>query len=262
MYKMLTWFQMIRNRLSTQVTQPGVFIIGMHRSGTSCLTGMLEQLGLYLGNVVQTAPFNIKGNRESRTVEQLNNLLLEQHGGTWYRPKLVTDLDYTLQRAIRSYCRTLKRAGCLWGIKDPRMLFCLNAWRESTTILVGTFRYPTEVARSLYERNQRWTTPLPLALSDWEHLWFEYNQQLVKLYRQEPFPIINFDWDMTRYTTVVKNLAQWLGLQGCQTDFFDETLRHRQMAGTITNLMYQQLYDDLLQIAEVEERKLTRRVML
>lgn len=43
-----------------------VLILGMHRSGTSCLAGSLQEAGLYLGEVNTAAPHNAKGNRESR----------------------------------------------------------------------------------------------------------------------------------------------------------------------------------------------------
>ena len=45
-------------------TRAAVVILGMHRSGTSCLTGSLQDKGLYLGQVSQRGTFNKKGNRE------------------------------------------------------------------------------------------------------------------------------------------------------------------------------------------------------
>ncbi len=46
--------------LSTHKT---VLILSMHRSGTSCLAGSLQQGGMYLGDVYEHSPHNIKGNR-------------------------------------------------------------------------------------------------------------------------------------------------------------------------------------------------------
>jgi len=42
-----------------------VAILGMHRSGTSCLAGSLQELGLYLGEVYDQNPHNPRGNREN-----------------------------------------------------------------------------------------------------------------------------------------------------------------------------------------------------
>jgi hypothetical protein len=58
----------------------------MHRSGTSCLAGSLQQRGLYLGDVFEQNPFNLKGNRENKDIILLNNELLKANGGSWDNP--------------------------------------------------------------------------------------------------------------------------------------------------------------------------------
>ena len=63
-----------------------ILILGMHRSGTSCLAGSLQEAGLYLGEVNTTAPHNAKGNRESRTIVALHDGLLQANGGAWDAP--------------------------------------------------------------------------------------------------------------------------------------------------------------------------------
>ena len=46
----------------------GVIILGMHRSGTSCLTGCLKEYGLHLGDVSESNKHNKKGNQENKEV--------------------------------------------------------------------------------------------------------------------------------------------------------------------------------------------------
>ena len=65
---------------------PCVIVLGMHRSGTSLLTGSLEAAGLYLGEVNNEAPFNRKGNKENESIRELNDALLERNGAAWNRP--------------------------------------------------------------------------------------------------------------------------------------------------------------------------------
>ena len=65
-------------------------VLGMHRSGTSCLTGTIEQCGVALGEVFTENPYNKKGNRESAQIQALNNDVLETNGGAWDRPVAVT----------------------------------------------------------------------------------------------------------------------------------------------------------------------------
>jgi len=42
-----------------------MLILGMHRSGTSCLAGCLQAAGLISGEVNIQAMYNAKGNREN-----------------------------------------------------------------------------------------------------------------------------------------------------------------------------------------------------
>ncbi|MFD2233067.1 hypothetical protein [Phaeospirillum tilakii] len=63
-----------------------ILILGMHRSGTSCLTGMLEQAGLPLGEVNTVSRHNRKGNRENNEVMRLNDAVLAASGGRWDQP--------------------------------------------------------------------------------------------------------------------------------------------------------------------------------
>ena len=56
--------------------KPCILILGMHRSGTSCLAGSLQQQGVYLGEVHEWNPHNLKGNRENPHIMALNEGLL------------------------------------------------------------------------------------------------------------------------------------------------------------------------------------------
>ena len=50
----------------------------MHRSGTSCLTGMLESSGVWIGEVARkNRRFNPKGNLENVSARKLNNEIPE-----------------------------------------------------------------------------------------------------------------------------------------------------------------------------------------
>ena len=40
-----------------------ICVVGMHRSGTSCLTGIMQRMGIELGEVFTENEFNKKGNR-------------------------------------------------------------------------------------------------------------------------------------------------------------------------------------------------------
>src|SRR5690349_2140036 len=63
-----------------------ICVLGMHRSGTSCLAGSLEQQGLFLGDVNTSAPWNKRGNRERFDVMNLQEDVLKGSGGSWEQP--------------------------------------------------------------------------------------------------------------------------------------------------------------------------------
>jgi hypothetical protein len=48
----------------------GVIVLGMHRSGTSCLAGMLQSAGFHTEAVEEWSPDNNKGSRENTGTDQ------------------------------------------------------------------------------------------------------------------------------------------------------------------------------------------------
>src|SRR5690554_4364949 len=127
----------------------GVVILGMHRSGTSCLTGCLNDNGLNLGTVSESNKHNKKGNQENKEVFKLNESLLNYNQGSWRRPPLKSliwnqELETRRNEIILYYDKLPKP----WGIKDPRMLLTYKFWKDQLAShrLVGTFRHPVAVA--------------------------------------------------------------------------------------------------------------------
>lgn len=63
-----------------------IMILGMHRSGTSCLAGSLQSAGLCLGSVSISNTYNPKGNRENSLIMLLNDELLNYNNSNWCSP--------------------------------------------------------------------------------------------------------------------------------------------------------------------------------
>src|SRR6266576_5199367 len=96
-----------------------ISVLGMHRSGTSCLAGSLEQQGLFLGEVNTSAPFNRRGNRERFDVMNLQEEILEASGGSWSSPPAV--VEWQEEHVERAQRILAEHAGQpVWGFKDPR----------------------------------------------------------------------------------------------------------------------------------------------
>lgn len=162
-------------------------VLGMHRSGTSCLTGSLQEAGVFLGDCHTWNPYNQKGNRENQRIVDLNDAVLAANGGAWDRPPEKVVWSEPAIAAARSLLADYAGSGN-FGFKDPRTLLVLDGWKVVCPHLefVGIFRHPDRVADSLARRSEM---PREAALA----LWYHYNQKLYRLYLQQPFPLFCFD---------------------------------------------------------------------
>ncbi|MHA6288818.1 sulfotransferase family protein [Maricaulis sp. CAU 1757] len=213
---------------STQMSDAArpVLVLGMHRSGTSCLAGCLEEAGLWLGEVNRAAAFNKKGNRENRAAMDLNDVVLAAAGAAWDNPPAEPPAWSDEARARRDEILAGYPDDRVWGLKDPRCLLTLDGWLERLDPRhVGTFRHPLEVAASLQRRAEAWNGEL-----DIEHglaLWRAYNARLLARHDDQAFPIIRYDQDADRYLDRVRGVAGDLGLPAPDAiTFLDSSLRH------------------------------------
>lgn len=211
------------------MTQRPIFILGMHRSGTSCLAGCLEDAGLYLGEVNRAAAFNKKGNNENREVMALNDAVLARHGGAWDRPpsgEIVWNSDELagMDQLIARYPDDQ-----VWGLKDPRVLLALAGWQSRVQPrFVGTFRHPGEVVGSLLNRAKAWDAVMDE--QDAYGLWLAYNQAMLTVYEARAFPVVRYDVAADMYLDTVRQAARALDLPDPDAiSFVDATLRHQSV---------------------------------
>lgn len=207
-----------------------ICVLGMHRSGTSCLTGIMQNFGVELGDVFTENLYNKRGNRENERVVILNDAVLRTNNSAWDDPAVIS--RWTPEEAAerdRIIAELQKGGAEFWGFKDPRALFTLPLWLEviETPRFIGTFRHPHRVAASL---NNRDNTPFE---AGWE-LWYRYNVRLLELAEQYKFALADFDQpaDVYLQDTIEKLVALGLPESHAQKarDFFDAGLRNQ--AGT------------------------------
>jgi len=201
-----------------------IAVLGMHRSGTSALTGSLEQHGLFLGEVSTADRHNPKGNREAREMRVLNEAVLRASGGAWDRPPGA--VSWRPEHEDRARALLAEHAGRpLWGFKDPRVLLTLRGWLELVPDLerVGVFRHPLRVARSLERRNG-------MSTENAVALWQAYNEALLYELRRQPFPLVCFDEEPGVLPDKLLAAARALGLQEgpAAERFFTPDLRHAE----------------------------------
>lgn len=148
------------------MTSRGLLVLGMHRSGTSAMTGALSRLGVRLsGDLMPGDQHNEAGYWESRQVNSLMEQLLHAAASRWHdwRPLdlsgVPADVIEAIGEKIRLYIDSYGSGAPLFGVKDPRICRALPFWidifekcgREPVAVII--VRHPLAVARSLAKRD-------------------------------------------------------------------------------------------------------------
>lgn len=185
-----------------------ICVLGMHRSGTSCLTGIMQNFGVELGEVFTENLYNKRGNRENYRIVVLNDHLFATNQCSWDNPRVVT--RWTGQEAAerdRIIAELRNKRSKHWGFKDPRALFTLPFWLEAikNPKFIGTFRHPHRVALSLNHRDGT-------AFEDGWKLWQIYNRRLLELAKLHGFALVDFDQETDVYLGDTLNKLVALGL--------------------------------------------------
>jgi hypothetical protein len=200
-----------------------VAVLGMHRSGTSAIAGMLADHGVELGPVSEQNRFNPRGNREIRELNRLHDRVLDRSGGTWWDPPARIRPHRADYRRRNEILRSIP--GETIGIKDPRLLLVLDLWRDLDPRPIGVIRNPVAVRESLRRRaHERRRRHPQLSAAGWDELWLIYNRALLAEHQRRPFPVIDFDRHADLDSQVrAALLFHGLELAG-ESEFFDREL--------------------------------------
>ncbi len=145
-----------------------VIILGMHRSGTTLISKLLENLGLFVGDKKEI-------NNEALFFWEINNWLFELHTATAEKPynmrytnpsckKIIEEsLEYFVQSNKRkqylgnysSKYKSIKDIDFPFGWKDPKNTFTLDFWKTIFTNpkIIHIYRNPIDVSLSYIERD-------------------------------------------------------------------------------------------------------------
>jgi hypothetical protein len=152
-----------------------LFVLGMHRSGTSGVTRILNMAGAYFGpeGISNGADEgNPKGHWERLDVRAACDGLLQESGFDWWRVSGFS-LDAITDDAKARHLTTLNKlllevdAHRPWVLKEPRLslLFPLLRPRLEVPICIHVSREPLEIGDSLHTRNG---FPAPAGIALWE----------------------------------------------------------------------------------------------
>jgi hypothetical protein len=194
-----------------------IFVIGMHRSGTSLITELLSNMGYFPGkddSLLAPDEHNQRGYFELKDITYLNELLLTEAAVHYFAHhyselEITTDdilnlgwvfgllgnfhdiLDkrhlFRMHDIIASYLENPLRPQRI-VIKDPRLSFTLPCWAVhfSKPLVILMVRDPASVAASLKKRDA-----IPLELG--RELWRRYNVAALDRVQGTPHRIVNYD---------------------------------------------------------------------
>lgn len=189
-----------------------VIVVGMHRSGTSALTRVLDILGVDLGSaddLLGPKEDNPDGFWENRHLVQAHDDLIARMGGRWDEPPLldqlasIDDFDEWVGR-----CANVVESfeGEFPGFKDPRASLLLPLWNIiwPNAKVVVTVRRPQAVALSLEKREG-------FEAEKSAQLWLRYNFEALSM-ASDPI-VARFEDLIEEPSATIASVASAIGLE-------------------------------------------------
>ena len=195
--------------------QTVVAIAGMHRSGTSLTTSLLESAGLFVGDrLLGSNLSNPKGHFEDLDFVELHQNILRSQGVCsqgW--------TDNTSMEIQPEYFNTARNILSrkdnypVWGWKDPRTTLFLDFWSSLIphAKYIFVYRSPWEVVDSLFRRGDS------LFQNDPEvaiQTWINYNQKILRFCAStsQPWILIRIEDAIDHPQFIINSVNQKLGL--------------------------------------------------
>jgi hypothetical protein len=188
-----------------------ICVVGMHRSGTSMVSRLLDLCGVYFGPAKDLQAgdgFNPEGYWENLHFQALNERLLNWSGADWDFPAPYGPPPQIAAAKARAAELVAELAGRgVWGWKDPRTSLTLPFWKDLLPGLraVVCLRNPLEVADSLVRRNWHSRT---FGLN----LWLTYNRRILETMPPEARVVTHYDSWFVDPAAELRRIAGKLGL--------------------------------------------------
>jgi hypothetical protein len=198
-------------------TRKVVIVLGMHRSGTSALTRVLNLLGCAAPRTLMVPDVNNpSGYWESRPISDLNDRILESAGSHWadwqeVNPNWIhTPVAETFAKEAATLLEHEYGDSPLFVLKDPRISLLMPFWRAVfdragiEAVAVHTVRDPREVAASLAKREGFQAARSLL-------IWLRYNLDAERGSRGLPRFFTSYDQVLNDVRTVISQSEAALG---------------------------------------------------
>ena len=224
-----------------------LLVLGVHRSGTSAITRILNLLGARLPRNLMPPLWGVneRGFWESKEVMELNEEALEAAGSAWddILPMSRGWFDTSTAQRCRSRIEELLEAhfadASLFVVKDPRLCLLMPLWRRALdtfgaeTRVIHIFGNPAKVAASLEKRDGFGADKSSL-------LWLRYTLAAERDTRGWPRSFVSFNGLLRDWEKAVCKLSADLGIEwpraisSVRTDtarFLSETQGYHRQTG-------------------------------
>jgi len=224
-----------------------LLVIGMHRSGTSALTRVINLHGVTLGSELPGGAFdNEAGFWENQRVVNLHERLLADLDSSWDDPRELREgwLDAAPIEAYLDQLMELIAAefddAKIWAVKDPRMCRLLPMWLKALPRmgiepkLIFALRDPSEVVGSLMHRNG-------LSAATASLLWLRHLAEPIRATRNMRRCLVDYSELLENWRVSMARIASSLDViwpissQDCEVEVdlhLRRGLRHQHMAAT------------------------------
>lgn len=252
---------MNKEHMST-TTSECILILGMHRSGTSVLSGCFHLLGADLGsNLMPANEANQSGYFENHDLVLIHDILLRDLGCRWDMVgSLPQDWQQTeaAQSAKDKIAHLIEREFAqseLWAVKDPRLCRLLPLWlelfqeKDIRPRIVFLTRHPYEVALSLKKRDG-------FDMFKGHLLWLSHTREGLANCRERDHSILTYDQLLADPIVCLENISRDLDIEFPKSirhnvqrimEFVRPDLKHCTLSGTDCGPFapYAWLYDQL-----------------
>ena len=220
-----------------------LLVLGMHRSGTSAVTGMLSRLGADLPKTLMPAnACNPQGYGESVPLREFHDRLLASAGSSWHdfapfnKEWLDSPVAESFAAELRDLVTTEFDGSHLIVVKDPRISRFVPFWLKQLDALniapriVICLRNPIEVAASLDRRDG-------LSLASSLLLWLRHMLDAEAATRTLVRAVVRYEDLLTDWRGIADRLALELSLHwpNCSDSvtrgidkFLSRSLRHHE----------------------------------
>ena len=249
-----------------------LLIPGMHRSGTSLVTRLVNLLGADLGShLMPPGPDNPKGYWENLDVVEAHEALLASLDSPWtaltplpgdWAARPMTGL---VRQRLSGIVADEFKSGLI-AIKDPRLCRILPIWRDVLVAsgrdakIILAIRHPLDVARSLEKRDG---LPIGVGLL----LWLRHVCEAERDSRGMPRIVVDYDAILADWSQVLGQITKGLDIKWPVdpnsawaeiNDFVAQDLRHHHAAnhpstlpageiGALADTVYRALRADIVQ---------------